>query len=214
MPFTPADDGLLRVVLEDLRYIKTSWGGGGIEDNSLRRDSAVLRRFLHHRDLLKAWNTVMGLGKPFLVPAGGILITNQAGLPEIDFASCSEVDQPGIKTFAVSVKTGALESEHPISLVPAKPIKLKRFVHGYCCVVGGVPIKRNDVVQFVANKLGGAHYDTDRQKPDAAALSRLEAYAVAGRNAVYYELLGIGQALADSESCGLLLDGLEKRCAL
>jgi len=199
------------VVHEDLRHILRSWGDGGIKDEALRRDSTVLRRFLNYHDLIKVWNTVMGLGQAFLVPASGIIVRNESRLGTIDFATCSQVDQPGIKTYAVSVKTGPHDEPGPIGFAETKALKLKKFISGPCCVVGGVLIRRNDIIQFVANKLGGAHYDTGRQKPNEQAISQLGDFHVADRNAVYYEMLGIGQVLARSNSCRILLETLEER---
>ena len=90
-------------------------------------------------------------------------------------------------------------------------MKLKKFVGGFCVVIDDVFIRRREVVQFVANKAGGAHYDTDKTKPYQKAVDAMASYEVMGRGAVYYELLGIGQALASAPDTTRLVEELQQR---
>ncbi len=210
MGFTPADDALVQVVWEDLGHIVSSWPEGEVDDATLRRESTVLRRFLAYDDLIKVWVTVMGRGAPFMVAASNVAVVDGKRLHQMDFCSSSEVRQPTGTSYSVLVKVGDLSEKMPVGLSRTAPMKLKKFIFGYSCVVQGVLIRRNDVVQFVANKLGGAHYDTGRQKPNDEALSKLGSYTVMDRDAVYYEMLAVGQALARSKSCSALLQRLER----
>ncbi len=70
-------------------------------------------------------------------------------------------------------------------------------------------IRRREVVQFVANNAGRAHYDTDKTKPYQKAVDAMASYEVMGRGAVYYELLGIGQALASAPDTTRLVEELQ-----
>jgi hypothetical protein len=65
------------------------------------------------------------------------------------------------------------------------------------CVRGKL-IARRAVVKYVANKLGGAHIDPRRTGPYAVLESAVDV-TLLGKPAVYFELLSIGQALANSE---------------
>jgi len=66
-------------------------------------------------------------------------------------------------------------------------------------------VSRRELVQYVANKLGGTHIDTKRdfskiKERKFALLDQVrEMIRVADKNAIYYELLSIGQSLVQSD---------------
>jgi hypothetical protein len=67
----------------------------------------------------------------------------------------------------------------------------------------GKRFSRAQVVKYVANKLGGAHFDTRRghrkEDPDFILLDKVTPTVhLLDKPAIYFELLSIGQAVAGS----------------
>jgi len=94
-----------------------------------------------------------------------------------------------VKASYEAMKGGPKEVERPLS----------NWLSSGCMKAGGVVITRRVVIQFVANKLGGVHYDPKRNaKKDAGylALDRArEGFEILGLDAVYGQLTAIGQQL-------------------
>ena len=89
------------------------------------------------------------------------------------------------------------------------PEKLSLFMKQISFVISGVKINREEVIKYIANKKGGAHYDDSRKIDIIGPKGELEKkYSLldnihngtytADKNAVYYELLSIGQRLIES----------------
>ena len=89
------------------------------------------------------------------------------------------------------------------------PLKLGHYLKQTSVVVDGVLINREEVIKYVANKLGGAHYDSSRtQSTQQNNISLEQKYSLldkvkggmvmADKNAIYYELLSIGQRVVNS----------------
>ena len=98
----------------------------------------------------------------------------------------------------------------PIAIGQAE-VSLKKYLNQTACIISGVPVSRNELVQFVANKLGGAHFDEGRQKPREQAISVMEQYSIGNRPALIHEMLSCGQSLASSHSTKELLRALNER---
>jgi hypothetical protein len=90
------------------------------------------------------------------------------------------------------------------------PVKLAVFLRQPSFVIEGTFINREEVIKYVTNKLGGAHYDSTREPQTSSSGVSLEGkYAlldsvrnstmIADKNAIYYELLSIGQRLINSK---------------
>jgi hypothetical protein len=98
----------------------------------------------------------------------------------------------------------------------AETCKLTTFVEASCMFVDGTPISRLELIQYVANKLGGTHFQPQRKTSKSggrksAILDQIRGTVkVADKNAVYYELLSIGQSLVQSEDIGKLQRKLEE----
>ena len=78
---------------------------------------------------------------------------------------------------------------------------LRAFVESPCMVIEGAVVIRRVLIKYVSNKLGGAHFDRTRGfSQEEIAFRRLDSVGstlrLADKNAIYFELLSIGQALA------------------
>jgi hypothetical protein len=203
-----ASPELIAVVREDLSYLMNNWPSGELRDDEIRRSSTVLRRLFTYRDLVKVWVTVVGK-KDFLVPSSFIHVADISRLKEVDFATSSPARNVGMKTFAAMVFNRIQEGSDPIS-IKDEIAPLKRYLNQPACVVSGVLITREELVQFVANKLGGAHFDDGREKPNERAIQAMTQYAIGNRPALIHEMLSCGQVLAASESTKELIAALKK----
>lgn len=82
---------------------------------------------------------------------------------------------------------------------------LKKFLDAPSLIVDGQPVSRRTVIKYVANALGGAHYDETRKpnKAEDQLFSRLDKiaaeYKIMDKNIIYFELLSYGQALCQSK---------------
>ncbi len=94
---------------------------------------------------------------------------------------------------------------------------LDEYMASTCIVVDGTAVSRRHVVKFVANRLGGAHFDPrgkksrKREEEEEERLFDLmdRAVHVVRLPLVYYELLSIGQSLVNSEDIKRLLQAPE-----
>lgn len=203
-----ASSEFLAVIREDLNYLATDWPSGEIRDDEIRRGSTVLRRLFTYRDLVKAWITVVGK-KDFLVPSSFIHVADFNRLGEIRFATSSPAQNVGMKIFAAMEFNRIHDGPAPIS-VEGEVASLKRYLNQPACVISGVLITRHEIVQFVANKLGGAHFDTARDKPNDRSIQAMTQYEVGNRPALIHEMLSCGQVLAAAESTKELIEALAR----
>lgn len=84
---------------------------------------------------------------------------------------------------------------------PRRAFSLSQFLASPGMVVNGEIIKRREVITYVANKLGGTHFDPTRRADERAYFlldDVLGDIRIADRRAPYLELLSIGQAVAAS----------------
>jgi hypothetical protein len=160
-------DKELQIVLQDLDFFHSEWDQD-VSDESLRRSSPVLRRFLVEEQLLRAWRSTGLSGQPeVLAPTLSKRLT-VASLNAVRFATAERADYKGM--------TVALFFQSDEALTPAQIKKiselgppeakqtLTEFTNSTCMIVEGTPITRIELIKYVANKLGGAHYDSKRDK--------------------------------------------------
>lgn len=192
----------LRIVAKDLDYLRHEWNEG-VDDDSLRRSSTVLRRLLVEGELLRAWRD-LGMPKQPIVTAPSL----EAWLGGIPYDRVAWANAGGAKYRSVEV-AGTLQVRGDLPTEwrqrsgqsdPERTMSLKRFVESPCIVVRGQLVTRRDVIKYVANKLGGAHpIDTkrDANNPQDKKYLLLDSvhnvYTVADKEAIYFELLSIGQ---------------------
>jgi hypothetical protein len=83
---------------------------------------------------------------------------------------------------------------------------ISKFLESSFALILGTEITRKEVIRYVANKLGGAHFDADRSRKGDDRLALLDRFAntyleITDKrrlNAVYIELLSMAEYLAES----------------
>jgi len=95
---------------------------------------------------------------------------------------------------------------------------ISEFLDSSFALILGIEITRRDVIKYVANKLGGAHFDPSRNRRGDNRLKLLDSFArtrleIAGKrpfNAVYVELLSIAEYLAESSDASRFREAFRK----
>jgi hypothetical protein len=194
-------------VKDDLRYLHATWTQHTIDDNFLRRDSATLRRLLTDGGgILGAYRRELGLKGEIRVEALD-LMAHLRGLNQglIQFASAGGARHGGMEVRGTLMYLDVMPPElvkqryqHGIQM---KSMSLQQYLDSPCLLIRGTVVRRRDLIQYVANKKGGVHYDPKRNASAKAflALDSLSGRVrIADKEAMYFELLAIGQTLVAS----------------
>lgn len=207
------DMELARIVAEDIDFLTHEWNQD-IDDASLRRASPILRSLLIEGQLGKIAHTY-GRDIRILAPAINKDLT-ETELKKNVYFQAGGAKYKGMEVQALSIVNYA-KPEQEIKadyerrkkvMGKSYPIKLGAFLRQTSFVVDGVLIHREEVIKYVANKLGGVHYQDSRNTTTKGEATLEDKYAlldkvrggmyVADKNAIYYELLSIGQRIVNS----------------
>lgn len=207
------DIELAQIVAEDIDYLSREWNQD-IDDPSLRRASPILRSLLVEGQLAKVAHAC-GRNLRIMTPAINRVLT-ETELKQSVYWQAGGAKYKGMEIQATSIVNRALSAqeikakyERDKKLIgKSYPVKLGTFLRQPSFVVEGILINREEVIKYVANKLGGAHYDESRSTTTKHAPTLEDKYAlldklragtyVAEKNAIYYELLSIGQRVVNS----------------
>ncbi len=197
---------LVRTVKADIAYLRSHWDQT-VDDDSLRRSSPVLRRLVVENDLQRAWKEAGNPRGPMIrAPTLEGLIA-EVPLSKIVFAAAGGAKYGGAELMGVLARNYAVPEEEikrrAQSGIPSKLMGLREFASAPAVIVQGNLIPRRIVIKYVANKLGGAHFDSRRESNEEGVmyelLDKATVFQLLGKPATYFELLSAGQALASSE---------------
>ena len=192
-------------MIEDIKHLREKWDQR-IDDTSLRIGSTTLRKLLVNDDLQKTWG-VMGFRTPLLIEAVS-LKTIQKLIPvqNILIASAGGAKYNGVEVRGLfKAEITPAENQKLARLIPPKDsVGIKEFLRTPCLIYKGQAINRKELICYVANKLGGAHFDEKRENGDKEKIFLLldemkEEVKILDKNVVFFELLAIGQAVAESK---------------
>jgi hypothetical protein len=193
----PQERELVENTLEDLRHIAKE-AGPNADDHQLRRVSVQLRQLLVDDYLIRSWRLLQ------LEPKAPTIIA-----PRL------RPEQYGSEDFAVA--GGGM-----VGGLAVGALHIADFMQSCAVYVKGRKVSRKQLVQYVANKKGGAHLDGSR-KNDEEAYSALDnvtdAVQVKGdeklspKNTIYLELLSIGQNLTQSPDIQRFMEAAEAALA-
>jgi len=197
---------LIEGVADDLRLLHEDWGDAA-DDHTLRRGSTLLRRLLVDAQLQRAWKGAGFEKEPEI--EGGTLkeILKIVPVQEIALASVGGAKYEGGEIRGLMSLNNELGNAEAYEMAQAalatEKLGLRGWTEGACMVVQGIPVPRRVLVKFISNKLGGAHFDASRgaslEERQFALLDEVrERLRLMGKDAVYFELLSVGQTLAAS----------------
>ncbi len=204
---------LAHIIAEDIEFLSREWNQD-IDDASLRRASPILRSLLVENNMGKIAHAC-GRNLRIMAPLINKVLVEEE-LKQYAYWQAGGAEYKGMEIQAMSKVNRAL-SEQEIKdnyergkkvIGKSYSVKLSIFLRQPSFAVEGVLIYREEVIKYVSNKLGGAHYDKSRittAKPDGALenkyalLDKVRAGTyVNDKNAIYYELLSIGQRVVNS----------------
>jgi hypothetical protein len=204
--FKQHNSQLIRIVGEDLRYLLSR--GESLAEDALRRDSVVLRRLLVDEDFARAWKLAKLEGRPVVAaPRLEDILDHKYLGTKVNLALAG-----GGQYFGICAALGILYEGHveqDLLEFSEHTFALEEFSRSTAIYAGGKRVSRAEVIQYVANKLGGAHFSTTRKSHHESfeALDRhLDRFYIegipglVGINAVYFELLSICQLLGRSDA--------------
>ena len=94
---------------------------------------------------------------------------------------------------------------------PEEALLLNSFIEAPCIVAEGHIVRRRMLVNYVANALGGTHYDKKRRRKKTGVLFSMldraaNRFQYEDKNLVYFELLAVGQAIASAGDVNAFCD--------
>jgi hypothetical protein len=219
---------LVELTLEDLRHI-TKETEPECDDHQLRRVSVQLRHLLIEDAYVRSWKLLQLHPKSPMVVAPRLRTDD---LRPDDFAVAGGGDLGGLSIGNAKFMPGrALSADEVKALYErekndmAYTFSLSEYKDSCAVQVSGRKITRKQLVQFIANKKGGAHLDHSRKKDEEAYSALDNALAsplvfggrpaqndqpnLPGKNAVYLELLSIGQFLTNSPDTKRFMEAAE-----
>jgi hypothetical protein len=194
---------LIKTVQAHLRNL-ISLSGHDADEATTRIATATLRSLLSEEMLQRAW-LASGLRGPItiktycIINAGNDAVAYCGGgdvLPNFSFSACQDAE------------------------LEERVLNLKDFSRQDRILVGKEKASTADIIKYVANALGAAHFDpTGKAARKYDLLQRIEAgeagqlfiSKINDRNPLYHEILSIAQALSRSPQIKEILDWSEKR---
>lgn len=212
-----------RIVRDDLVFLQ-SLNYRTPSRTEVRIASSILRRLLHEEMLFVAWQ-IAGLESQPVVQA----IDLQAVLADVPARYIHYAYAGGAKTEGANHRGYVLlvvpraeaeaEGHEAVSQRVSKLFKpgvmgdfpLTEFVNSPALISGEASVSRLQVVRYVANKLGGVHWDNRRGQWTDVVGSRHrlldEDHVLVGRlSGALYEVLSIAQAIATSADIARLIE--------
>ncbi len=215
-------DVLVKTVIEDLIYLTEEFNCN-VKDDSIRRNSSVLRRLLVDGDLLLAWRHLGFAGEPSIPSTNLDNELRVYNLDDIsDAFSGGTLTQDGECSSLISFMKNIEENGKLFFDSAEKRLKVDYYTLSKYLALTSIYINRDikitkaEVIKYVSNKLGGVHYDSKRrtEKPLDLKYEHLDKLAlsleISGKPSIYFEMLSIGQAIVKSEDAKLLIQAKSK----
>jgi len=220
------DAYLINAVKENLEFLRDEWTQE-IDDVSLRITSTVLRILVVEDALGKVWRLAGFEKEPRIIAPDLEAFLEGAPRRRITFASAGgavyrgmQIQGPVICDFALSDDYLRRRYEQQSTKSHLRSFLLSAFRESPCLLLTrsfppyGIvqeKISRHELIQYVVNKLGGAHIDLRRDPRTEQKLILLDSILqqdvrIAEKRPVYYELLSIGQSLINSPDVKALME--------
>lgn len=179
-PFGRADTHLLKVVKGQLEYLKRQLQRPLDYDNLLRI-SAILRQLLvdnngllqslwrafGHANAVRIQTTSIDslLDSDYLKDKTSFLVANGAVVGSLWLGPLGQCEPQLTARLRKDLAHFGDDAYEPTSL------GLSDYLESTCIYLDGIKVSRRHLVKYVANKLGGIHYDTGRDEKDALELA-------------------------------------------
>lgn len=217
----------LRVVRDDLLLIQRLNFSRPLR-SEIRVASSILRRLLHELMLLNAWSLADLPGEPRFkaVDLGGTLASVDRKYIHFAYAGGASTEGahhlghillvvPKTEVAAEGKEAVQRRVSNSIKPIEQKDFSLSEFCQSPCVASGSETVSRVAMVRYVANKLGGIHWDNQRGEWSDPVGSRHrlldENHLIVGRlPGPLYEVLSIAQAVATSADTQRLIQIIDE----
>lgn len=199
---------VIETVAQDLSFLRESWDES-IDDASLRRSSNVLRMLLVDGNYGRAWRLAGFSQEPRIIATDLSANLGTIDRSRIVYAQAGGARFQGMELAGALMVNYAMTDRELAQRTGnrSSPLRseygLSQFVESDCIIYKGVHIKRREIIQYVANKLGGAHLDVNRslskEHKDVLLDELRNTMQLVGKPSIYFELLSIGQAIAQAK---------------
>lgn len=211
---------MINVVYHDLLFL-TEFTKPDCSENQLRRASVELRKLISDDYLIRCWKLLIIDPKSPHIMAP-MLKTDSLDPSALSFAGGGQTGGSSIAN--VRIWNRALNAEEMKKVFENErenmanisyPFPINEFKDSCCIYYKDTRIKRAEVIKYVANKLGGAHYDGKKRR-DKEVYTLLDEICVSrftfggefdetkpmspkgGKNPIYMEMLSFGQNIVNS----------------
>jgi hypothetical protein len=198
----------VHTIVQDLIYLRR-WLHNP-PDDEIRRGRAILRRLLVERELGNAWRSSGFEKEPHIIAVDlAAKVLNHSGqFPELALAGGGSYKDWQIACTVLwkNSKPNDLQSA-PVE----RAFSLSQYLESPAGLILGETISRRKVIKYMANVRGGVHLETAKARREERAfishISTLEgAVNMFVMNGLLYELLSIGQAVAQAPDSNLLIE--------
>ena len=219
------EEALAQVVAEDLEYLRNRGTEGG-NRTDVRIFSAILRRLLVDRDYVRSWRLLGFENEPMVdaIDLRPVLRSTVIKGEWIHYAYAGGKwrDEPGYMGIQLIVVPQAYQArdesivqrvgDELAVLQEEKQFTISKYLKSASAIVGGQIISRRDIIEYVANKLGGAHFDSRRSDREIKYHLLDENHVQAGAfPAAFVELLAVVRTIANSADAERYITRAHKR---
>lgn len=201
--------GIVDVVRKDLQWLSKHLEFGTTDLDEIRRHSPIVRRLVVEDTLVRARREAGAVDRAMLAyyPLGQAIDLGSLGDGDLAAAlGCRVPQTPGSTQTRLAGPfyfgpTGGWQMPRPPEV---EILRVESFANSACIIVDGETISRNQIVKYVANKQGGVHFDTNREKKRddyIKLIDKVDGYfLMEPMPLVSMTLLAIAQALISSKS--------------
>lgn len=201
---------LREVVAADIAHLATTWQEA-MNPHTLRREAVLLRRLLidNAGDIARLWRMEGREGQPKI--HGGWDLGELPHWRGLALGTADQVDLgPELQMGGIMLwRQDAMDDEIRAAFEQpsgAGITPVRQYVEGICIVVQEKPIRRLDLITYVTNNRGGAHFDRKgkagdpRRKAAHDLLDRMrrEGFAISHQEAAFGQLIVIAQNVVRS----------------
>jgi len=205
-----------QLVLEDLNHLSQTWGITPTRTENLRRASSSLRGLLiDNGGSLATVARDNGIDIQVSAPVNEQTICKIKGYDEAYL--CGNTEIGGFHLAHPMLLRGNLQPPDVVGEYPdeRRLYSLSEFKKQTCAMWYGVEVSRETLIKYVANKLGGNHYDTRRAGKlglEFIALDQVrKKTSFMEVDGVYFELLATGRFLTESDAVMELMTLLDMK---
>jgi hypothetical protein len=210
-----------RVVLENLEEISERSCGRATEKD-LRLISPHVHLLLVE-GMLRVVSRQLGIRIRLLLPESYLELERQVA-EGVEFATAGEVSSHGVIVRSISVTRGAAARKRarnkgrtPNRTERKVALKLDEWLKKPTIIVSGLRVTNLELIKYVANKLGGKHFDR-RRNPNKGLEVKFEkldeinaTVRVAEKKPAYLQFAGLAQLLTNSSDVRKLMKQLRSK---